>query len=153
MAEKVSAGILLYRINGNVPEVLLVHPGGPFWKNKNFGAWSIPKGEVEENADYLNVAKREFTEETGSPITGEFIALKPITQKAGKKIFAWALQGDLDASGIVPNTFKMIWPPKSGKVTEFPEVDRAEWFDLDEARLKVNPAQVSFINELEKLLI
>ncbi len=152
MAEKISAGILLFRINENTPEVLLVHPGGPFWKNKDEGAWSIPKGEAAKDEDLLYVAKKEFFEETGSAINGECIPLLPVVQKGGKKIYAWAVEGDIDASAIVSNTFSMIWPPKSGKVVEFPEIDRAQWFNLEESKIKLNAAQSSFIEQLKVLL-
>ncbi len=152
MAEKISAGIFLYRINGNFPEVFLVHPGGPFWKNKDEGAWSIPKGEVEKNEDYLSVAKKEFLEETGKEIIGDFIALDPVIQKGGKKIYAWAVRGNLNVETIVSNTFSMVWPPKSGKLMEFPEVDQAQWFDFDQAKIKLNPAQAGLIDQLHAML-
>jgi predicted NUDIX family NTP pyrophosphohydrolase len=133
-------------------QVLLVHPGGPFWKNKDDGAWSIPKGEVDENEDLLLCARREFEEELGVAPQGSFIALSPIKQKAGKIVHAWCFEGDLDAASIHSNTFTMEWPPKSGKRAEFPEVDRAEWFDLPTARKKINPAQAAIIDEMERLM-
>lgn len=152
MPKKISAGILLFRINVEKPEVLLVHPGGPFWKNKDDGAWSIPKGEASENEDLLEVAKREFFEELGTEITGEFIALDSVVQKAGKVIYAWAVKGDFNEAKFVSNTFSMIWPPKSNKMVEFPEIDKAQWFNLSIAKDKLNPAQSDFINQLENLL-
>jgi predicted NUDIX family NTP pyrophosphohydrolase len=148
---QVSAGLLLYRIRQGTPEVLLVHPGGPFFRNKDEGAWTIPKGEVAAGEDLLDAAKREFQEETGVAPSGQFLALAPIKQKSGKTVHAWAVEGDLDATAIRSNTFTMEWPPKSGRQAEFPEVDRAEWFDLETARKKVIPAQAALIVELEQL--
>jgi predicted NUDIX family NTP pyrophosphohydrolase len=144
-----SAGILLYRKKGNNPEVFLVHPGGPFWKNKD--AWSIPKGEFTEE-DPLVAAKREFEEETGSRIEGAFKELLPVKQKSGKLIYAWAVEGEFDPSAIVSNVFPLEWPPKSGKYQNFPEVDRAGWFSLEEARVKLLPAQVPLLEQLVHLL-
>jgi predicted NUDIX family NTP pyrophosphohydrolase len=152
MAKKLSAGILLYRIRSGTLEVLLVHPGGPFWARKDPGAWSIPKGEFEEGADPLETAKREFREETGSPVTGNFAALTPRKQKSGKLIHAWAAEGDLDASSISSNTFSMEWPPRSGKQQEFPEVDKGEWFTIPAAREKLQEGQLGFLDDLELLL-
>jgi predicted NUDIX family NTP pyrophosphohydrolase len=146
-----SAGILLYRILNN-PEFFLVHPGGPFWAKKDLGSWSIPKGEFDDTEDALTAAKREFKEETGTDISGNFIPLIPITQKAGKQVYAWAVQGDIDAEAIQSNTFKMEWPPKSGQWKSYLEVDKAGWFDIKTAKEKINPAQVVLIEELlEKL--
>jgi predicted NUDIX family NTP pyrophosphohydrolase len=146
-----SAGILLYRIL-NKPEFFLVHPGGPFWAKKDLGAWSIPKGEFDDTEDALEAAKREFKEETGTDISGNFIPLAPITQKAGKQVYAWAVHGDIDAEAIQSNTFKMEWPPKSGQWKSYLEVDKAGWFDIETAKEKINPAQVVLIEELlEKL--
>jgi predicted NUDIX family NTP pyrophosphohydrolase len=142
-----SAGILLYRIR-NKPELFLVHPGGPFWAKKDMGSWSIPKGEFDDNENALVAAGREFKEETGTNLSGDFISLTPITQKAGKQVYAWAVQGDIDAETIQSNTFKIEWPPKSGQWKSFPEVDKAEWFDIETAKEKINPAQVAFIEEL-----
>jgi len=150
---QISAGLLLYRITHGKPEVLLVHPGGPFWRNKEDGAWSIPKGEVAEGEDLLEAARREFEEETGCALAGPFIPLKPVKQKSGKVVHAWAVRGDLDASAIRSNMFTMEWPPKSGKMTEFPEVDRAEFFDLERAKKKINPAQAALIAELQERLL
>jgi predicted NUDIX family NTP pyrophosphohydrolase len=149
---KVSAGLLMYRMSQGKPQVLLVHPGGPFWKNKDAGAWSIPKGEVSEGEDLLEAAKREFEEETGCKPAGPFILLGAIKQKGGKVVHAWAVEGDLDSAAIRSNTFVMEWPPKSGRQAEFPEVDRAEFFDLATARQKINSSQADFLGELEKLL-
>jgi len=148
---KRSAGILLYRRDGaGALEVLLVHPGGPFWAKKDAGAWSIPKGEHDEGEDGRACAIREFTEETGSaPSEGELEDLGTVRQKAGKLVQAWALEGDLDATQVRSNTFTMQWPPRSGEMREFPEVDRAEWFALDEARKRMNPAQGAFLDRLE----
>ena len=146
-----SAGILLYRILNN-PEFFLVHPGGPFWAKKDLGAWSVPKGEFDDTEDALTAAKREFKEETGTDVSGNFIALTLITQKAGKQVYAWAVQGDIDAEAIQSNTFKMEWPPKSGQWKSFLEVDKAGWFDIKTAKEKINPAQIVLIEELlEKL--
>jgi predicted NUDIX family NTP pyrophosphohydrolase len=148
VASKRSAGILLYRRTPEL-EVLLVHPGGPFWAKKDEGAWSIPKGEHDEGEDAQACALREFTEETGSaPSPGELDDLGAIKQKAGKVVQAWALEGDLDARTVRSNTFSMQWPPRSGRMQEFPEVDRAEWFDLDAARQRINPAQAAFLDRL-----
>ena len=147
-----SAGILLYRIKGNEPELFLVHPGGPFWKNKDFGAWSIPKGEFNEGEDPLDAAKREFKEETGTTINGKFIELLPIKQKSGKLVYAWAVEGEIDPITVVSNTFPLEWPPKSGKFQIFPEIDRAAWFRIVEAREKLLLTQVPLIDQLLNLL-
>jgi predicted NUDIX family NTP pyrophosphohydrolase len=147
-----SAGILLFRTKAKHIEFFLVHPGGPFWQKKDVGAWTIPKGEYTDDEDPLNAAKREFQEETGVLLTGDFIELSPVKQKAGKLIHAWAVEGDIDASTIVSNSFSMEWPPKSGKQREFPEVDRAEWFGVDTAIEKINPAQTSLIHQLVQKL-
>lgn len=152
MTKKRSAGILLYRNRGRVLEILLVHPGGPFWASKDAGAWSIPKGEIDEDADALECAKREFLEETGSPLEGTFVPLAPLKQRSGKIVQAWAVQGDFDAASIRSNTFSMEWPPRSGKQQEFPEVDRAEWFPLSRAREKLLAGQCGFLDELEQKL-
>ena len=145
---KKSAGILLYRLLKNKPEFFLVHPGGPFWTNKDAGAWTIPKGEYDINEEPLAAAIREFSEETGHIISGNFISLTPIIQKAGKQVDAWALEGEIDATNIRSNSFKIEWPPKSGNWKSYPEIDRAEWFDLKTAKEKINPAQVAFLEEL-----
>lgn len=147
-----SAGILVYRKNDQSIEVFLVHPGGPFWKGKEQGAWSIPKGEFSEAEEPLLAARREFKEETGQEIDGDFIALTPVKQKAGKMVFAWAVEGGIDAQNIVSNSFKIEYPYKSGKWITVPEVDKASWFGMDEAREKINPAQAALLtNLLEKL--
>ena len=148
MAKK-SAGILLYRIQNKNPEIFLVHPGGPFWAKKDDGAWSIPKGEFEENEDPLEAAKREFEEETGLRISGEFVQLNPIKQKSGKIVFAWALEGNFDPATIKSNSFEIEWPPGSGKMRSFPEIDKAEWFSITVAKTKINSGQSALINELE----
>jgi predicted NUDIX family NTP pyrophosphohydrolase len=144
-----SAGILLYRGTGAELELLLVHPGGPFWAQKDVGVWSIPKGEYGDDEDPRACALREFEEETGTPLPpGELIELGDVRQKGGKVVTAWAAQGDLDAAAIRSNTFRMQWPPRSGRWATFPEVDRAGWFGVDEAREKLNPAQSDFVDRL-----
>jgi predicted NUDIX family NTP pyrophosphohydrolase len=152
MAKKLSAGLLLFReVNAQV-EVFLVHPGGPFWARKDEGAWSIPKGEYSANEDPMEAAKREFKEETGVEAAGDFLALGESKQPGGKLVTAWAVESDLDPGAIQSNTFSLEWPPKSGKVQEFPEVDRAGWFPLPEARTKILKGQVPFLDRLiEKL--
>ena len=147
-----SAGILLFRKRGGELEVLLMHPGGPFWRGKDLGAWSVPKGEVQPAEDPLAAARREFLEETGSPVDGEFLPLTPVIQRGGKAVLAWAVEGDLDPSGLRSNSFSMEWPPKSGLMREFPEVDRAEWLPLETARARINPAQQAFLSELASLV-
>lgn len=147
-----SAGILLYRKTDKYLELFLIHPGGPFWISKEKGAWSIPKGEFVEGEDPFSAARREFKEETGIAINGDFLELKTIQQKSGKLVYAWAVEGDMDASKIVSNTFKQEWPYKSGKWNTYPEVDKAGWFSVEEAKEKINPAQVALIDDLiEKL--
>jgi len=138
----------LYRIKNAEPELFLIHPGGPFWKNKDKGAWSIPKGEFPEDEEAIDAAKREFAEETGKNISGEMIGLEPVKQKGGKLVIAWAVEGDIDADQIKSNTFKMEWPLKSGIFREFPEVDKAAWFSISEAKAKINPAQAALIDDL-----
>jgi predicted NUDIX family NTP pyrophosphohydrolase len=149
---KQSAGILVYRFYHGQLQVFLVHPGGPFWKNKDAGAWSIPKGEFLDDEEALITARREFLEETGQSIDGEFSALKPVKLKSGKIVHAWAVEGGVDETNIRSNTFPFEWPPKSGKMIEIPEVDKGAWFEPDTARLKINPAQAVFIDELTALL-
>ncbi|HSS69605.1 MAG TPA: NUDIX domain-containing protein, partial [Casimicrobiaceae bacterium] len=127
MAKRISAGILLYRFRNGTLEVFLIHPGGPYWHGKDAGAWSIPKGELEEGDDELAAAQREFEEETGSRVSGAFLPLEPLRLKSGKIIHAWAVRGDIDASAIRSNAFSMEWPPRSGRQQEFPEVDRGGW--------------------------
>jgi predicted NUDIX family NTP pyrophosphohydrolase len=148
-----SAGILLYRIRDGAPEVLIVHPGGPFWARKDAGAWSIPKGEHAEDEDAQAAARREFEEETGTrPPEGALADLGTARLKSGKRVAAWALEGDLDADAVTSNTFEMEWPPRSGRTQTFPEVDAAGWFGLEEAREKLNPAQGVFLERLRELL-
>jgi len=149
---KQSAGVLLYRKSGKQIEVFLVHPGGPFYKNKDLGSWSIPKGEFLADEEPFTAAKREFEEETGLAIDGNFIELNPVFIKSGKKIFAWAVEGDIDHLNIKSNFFEMEWPPKSGKTQSFPEIDKGEWFEIAEAKLKINTAQFGFIEELISLI-
>jgi predicted NUDIX family NTP pyrophosphohydrolase len=150
--QRISAGLLMYRKRQEGPEVLLVHPGGPFWKNKDAGAWSIPKGEVAEGEDLLAAAKREFKEELGLDPTGPFVPLAPVKQKAGKIVHAWAFEGDCDPTTCRGNTIKVPWPPGSGKWITIPEVDRAEFFAPQEAKRRINLAQVGFLEQLEGLL-
>ena len=149
---KISAGVLLYRRRNNHCEVLLVHPGGPFWAKKNAGAWSIPKGEVEAGEDLLAAARREFAEETGLSPEGPFLELGSVRQKAGKVVHAWACEGDADPAALVSNMMSAEWPPGSGRRITFPEVDRCEWFSPEEARGKLNPAQAEFIDRLQAAL-
>ncbi len=148
MASKKSAGLLLYRRRNSNLEVFLVHPGGPFWAKKGDGAWSIPKGEIAEDENPLAAAKREFYEETGFQIDGDFIALAPVRQAGGKTVHAWAIESDCDAEAIKSNTFSMEWPPRSGKKQEFPEVDRAGWFIFEEAKKKILKGQLGLLEEL-----
>jgi predicted NUDIX family NTP pyrophosphohydrolase len=153
MATKPSAGILLYRHRDGALEVLLVHPGGPMWAKRDAGAWSIPKGEYEPAEEPLAAARREFAEELGTPAPdGEPVDLGQVRQRSGKVVRAWALPGDLDAAAIVSNTCMVQWPPRSGRQIEIPEVDQAQWFDMASAREKINPAQVAFIDRLERAL-
>ena len=149
MARGRSAGIVLYRAGDRGLEVLLVHPGGPFWAKKDLGAWSIPKGEYEPDEDPRACALREFEEETGTRLpTDELVELGTVVQKGGKEVTAWAARGDLDAGAVRSNSFEMEWPPRSGRRQEFPEVDRAAWFDLAEAKERINPAQAAFLERL-----
>jgi predicted NUDIX family NTP pyrophosphohydrolase len=147
---KQSAGILLYRVRGGAVEVLLVHPGGPFWVNRDLGAWSIPKGEFEQGEDPLAAALREFREETGQepPQAGDLLELGTVGQRGGKVITAWAAAGDLDPAALASGSFTIEWPPHSGNRREFPEVDRAGWFDPDTARQKLLPAQAVLVDRL-----
>lgn len=148
---KNSAGILLYRLNNTLLEVLLVHPGGPFFTKKDSGAWSIPKGEFLEDENSLDAAKREFKEEIGADVSDtDFIELSPIEQKNNKTVYAWAFQGDIDTSTIKSNTFELEWPPKSGKMRSFPEIDKGEWFTITNAKEKINIRQVPLLDELQK---
>lgn len=147
MAKKISAGLLLYRQRDRL-EVFLVHPGGPFWAKKDAGAWSIPKGEIGDGEDPLQAAKREFREETGFLVDGEFHALDPVKQAGGKVVHAWAIEADCDPAQLRSNLFSIEWPPKSGKTREYPEVDRAGWFSVGEARKKILAAQTGLIDQL-----
>ena len=147
MARK-SAGLLLFRRKSNALQVLLVHPGGPLWAKKDEGAWSIPKGEIEDGEDPLAAARREFNEELGSPVSGEFIELAPIRQASGKVVHAWAVESDFDPATLTSGMFSMEWPPRSGRQQHFPEVDRAEWFTIDEATRKINKAQIALLEQL-----
>ncbi len=145
-----SAGILMYRFRDRDIEVLLVHPGGPYWAKKDSGAWSIPKGEYTGEEDPLAAARREFREETGVDADGEFLELTPLKQRSGKVVACWAVEGDLDAGAIVSNLFEMQWPPRSGRKASFPEVDRAGWFTAAAAMEKILPGQAGFISELQR---
>lgn len=149
---KQSAGLLAYKRSGDEWQVFLVHPGGPFWAKKNHGAWSIPKGEFDDDEGGLIAARREFREEVGQDIAGEFVTLTPRRQKSGKTIHAWAVEGDVDEAKLVSNEFEMEWPPRSGKMQRFPEVDIGQWFDMAEAKSRINPGQVAFLEELALLL-
>ena len=149
---KQSAGILLYRFEKSGLQIFLIHPGGPFWAKKDEGAWSIAKGEFGDDEDSLAAAKREFQEETGFAIDGNFIPLSPLKQKGGKLIIAFAVEGDVNADAIKSNEFEMEWPPKSGRMKSFPEADRAAWFSVDEARRKILQSQRPLIDELQQIL-
>lgn len=149
---KRSAGILMFRRVRDVPEVFLVHPGGPFWARKDLGAWTIPKGEVEPGEEPAAVARREFEEETGGAVEGELIPLATITQAGGKIVEVWAIEGDFDPVRLQSNTFTMEWPPRSGRSQEFPEVDRAAWFGLTEAQARLLPSQLPLLDRLAELL-
>ena len=148
---RTSAGLLLYRWRDGALEVFLVHPGGPFWARKDDGAWSIPKGEFAPGEDPLVAARREFAEETGLAVDGEVRALAPIRQAGGKVVHAFALEGELDADAIRSNSFTIEWPPRSGRLREFPEVDRAGWFALAEARRKILKSQLGLLEQLALL--
>lgn len=149
---KKSAGILLYRKKGKSFEVFLVHPGGPYWAKKDAGAWSIPKGEFDDNEDALSAAKREFEEETGMKISGVFVELTPVKLKSSKTVFAWAVEGDIDPLKINSNEFEMEWPPRSGKMSSFPEIDKAAWFSLADAEIKINSQQIKMLEEMKNKL-
>ena len=147
---KKSAGLLLYRKVCGSMEVFLVHPGGPFWANKDDGAWSIPKGEFDEGEEPLEAAKREFREETGLVAEGEFQPLKPVRQRSGKIVYSWAVNFDLDAAAVKSNPFSMEWPRGSGRMQEFPEIDRADWFKIELARRKILKGQLGLLDQLEQ---
>jgi predicted NUDIX family NTP pyrophosphohydrolase len=150
---RTSAGILLWRSRGGPIEVLLGHPGGPYFAGKDADHWTVLKGEVDPGEDLLGVARREFAEETGHPIPeGPTIELGEIRQKSGKRVMAWAVEGDLDTRTAVSNSFEMEWPPRSGRMREFPEIDRVEWFGLDDARDKIKAAQAPFLDRLDRTL-
>jgi len=148
----VSAGLLLYRRVGGALEVFLAHPGGPFWRDRDLGAWTIPKGVLEDGEDPLAAAQREFAEETSVAPVGPFLSLGSVRQKAGKVVHAWAWEGDADPARVASNSMRSEWPRNSGRFITFPEVDRCEWFDPATARLKMNPAQAAFIDRLEAAL-
>ena len=152
MAHKTSAGILLYRRKQRGLEVFLVHPGGPFWARKDNGAWSIPKGEFEEDENPLQAAKREFTEETGLIVEGDFVELQPVKQPSGKIVYAFAIEGDYDPALVRSNSFTMEWPRGSGRIQEHPEVDRAAWFTIPEASHKILKGQYPIVLQLLRLL-
>jgi len=147
-----SAGILLYRRRGGVVEVFLVHPGGPFWSGRDEGAWSIPKGLLEEGEDPLEAAKREFKEETGLEVDGGFVSLGEVRLAGGKVVMAWAVEGDADPARVTSNKFRIEWPRGSGRVQEFPEVDRAAWLTLEEAAKKIHPGQLELLRRLRQIL-
>lgn len=147
-----SAGILAFRRSSTGWQVLLAHPGGPFWARRDDGAWSIPKGEFATDEDPLQAAMREFEEEMGRRVTGTFLPLEPRQQPGGKIVYAWAVESDFDPAQLRSNTFSMEWPPKSGRRSSFPEIDRAEWFDVRSARAKILKGQLGFLDELEALL-
>jgi len=148
---KQSAGILAYRIKAKALQVFLVHPGGPFFAKKDAGAWSIPKGEFDEE-EPLAAARREFEEETGTVISGNFIELSPVRLKSGKKIFAFAIECDIDHTKVISNSFELEWPPRSGKMKEFPEIDKAGWFSIEEAEEKINAGQAPLLRELKQIV-
>lgn len=148
MKLKKSAGILLYKRINKQLFILLVHPGGPFWKNKDAGHWSIPKGEFSDEENAFDAAIREFEEETGTRLSGDFIELVPVKLKSGKAVYAWALEKDIDADTVESNTFEIEWPPKSGTLKSYPEIDKAAWFTVEEALEKINTAMADFILQL-----
>jgi len=148
---KKSAGLLLYRERRGSMEVFLVHPGGPFWAKKDDGAWSIPKGEFDADEDPLDAARREFQEETGFVVVGQYLPLTLVRQRGGKTVYAWAVRGDADATMAKSNTFSIEWPHGSGTMREFPEIDRADWFEVGVARRKILKSQLPFLEQIEKL--
>ncbi|HVE51073.1 MAG TPA: NUDIX domain-containing protein [Casimicrobiaceae bacterium] len=146
-----SAGVLLFRRRGGVVEVLLVHPGGPFWRNKDAGAWTIPKGEIAPGEAPLACARRELHEETGCDVDGAFVPLPPVRQAGGKEVTAFAIEGDFDCANLASNSFELEWPPRSGRFAHYPEVDRAQWFTLDDAAEKINRAQAAWLDYVATL--
>lgn len=142
----------MYRVHDGELQFLLVHPGGPFWKNKDLGVWTIPKGEPSAGEELITAAKREFREELGIEPQGKLLELAPIKQKGGKIVHAWAFEGDCDPSQIRSNVFQMEWPPRSGRQVSFPEVDKAEWFGMAEASTRINPAQIPLLEQIQRLL-
>lgn len=149
---KISAGLVMFRNHDSDIQVLLVHPGGPIWANRDFAAWSIPKGLIDNGEGALDAAQREFEEETGIKPSGQFTPLKPVIYTSGKTVQAWAFEGDCDASAIRSNCFSMEWPPGSGEFREFPEVDRAAWFSMKDAKIRIHKGQLPLLNELERIL-
>ena len=149
---RTSAGLLVFRRHAGTLEVLLAHPGGPFWRNKDLGAWGVPKGEVHEGEALLAAAQREFHEETGFTIQGPFVPLDPIRQRGGKVVYVWAVQADVDPSSLVSATFDLEWPPRSDRIETFPEIDRAEWMALDRARDKILASQRPLLDALTRAL-
>jgi predicted NUDIX family NTP pyrophosphohydrolase len=152
MSPKVSAGLLVFRRHRGELQVLLVHPGGPFWANRGAGVWSIPKGEIDPAETLLDAARREFHEETGFTVDGEFLPLTPVRQRSGKVIHAWAVQGEWDPARLRSNTFSLEWPPRSGETRQFPEVDRAAWLSIPDALQRIVPGQAVLVRELESLV-
>lgn len=148
MTARQSAGLLIFRKLSAGLEVLLVHPGGPIWAKRDAGAWSIPKGEFADGEDPLAAARREVEEETGLRVEGEFIPLEPVRQKGGKTVYAWAIRGEFDPADLRSNEISMEWPPRSGRQQRFPEVDRAQWFSIEEARRRILPGQVGLLDQL-----
>ncbi len=151
-APKSSAGLLLHRNTSAGLEVFLVHPGGPFWASRDAGAWSVPKGECAPSEDLLHTARREFEEETGIAMEGDFRALQPVRQRGGKVVHVWTIERDLPLDGLASNTFTMEWPPRSGRMQSFPEVDRYAWFTVEEARTRINEGQRPLLDALEAML-
>lgn len=150
---KQSAGLLMYRRSGGTLQVLLARPGGPYWRGKDAGAWTLPKGEYQSPEEPLAAALREWREETGFPADGPFIALGDVRQKSGKRVSAWAFEGDCDPAALVCNTFELEWPPRSGRMRSFPELEEVRWFSLDEARERINTAQAAFLERLAGALM
>ena len=147
-----SAGLLVYRERAGELQFFLVHPGGPLWQNKDAGIWSIPKGEFSADEEPLEAAKREFWEETGMTVEGEFLSLGSVKQRGGKIVHGWAVRGDFDAAQVRSNTFDLEWPPRSGRLVAFPEVDRGAWFSMSEAKEKIKEAQIAFLDEVARLV-